>query len=164
MEMMDNTTVRRQDRLLDETRARELLAEGEYGVLSMVRPDGGAYGIPVNYVWDGEASVYLHGAPEGEKLRCLDAYPDVSFCVVGRTRVVSRSFTTAYESVVLRCKAERGLPAAERMRALELLIGKYCPDDVELGRGYAERSFHRTEIVCLRIRTMSGKCKRVKHE
>ena len=51
-----NERVRRQDRLMDEERAIELLREGEYGVLSMVSENMG-YGIPVNYVWDGQNSV-----------------------------------------------------------------------------------------------------------
>lgn len=45
-----NETVRRQDRLMDEERALELLATSEYGVLSMVDEDGGGYGVPVNFV------------------------------------------------------------------------------------------------------------------
>ena len=78
----DNSAVRRQDRLLDEARARELLAGGRFGVLSLVDGDG-AYGIPVNYVWDGDDSLYVHCAPDGRKLRCIDRRDRVSFCVVG---------------------------------------------------------------------------------
>ena len=36
-----NNRVRRQDRLMDEQRALELLRDGEYGVLSMVYHDAG---------------------------------------------------------------------------------------------------------------------------
>ena len=36
----DNSAVRRQDRLLDEARARELLAGSRFGVLSLVDGDG----------------------------------------------------------------------------------------------------------------------------
>ena len=43
----DNADVRRQDRLLDETGARELLRTGGYGVLSMGAAEGGGYGIPL---------------------------------------------------------------------------------------------------------------------
>ena len=57
-----NDTVRRRDRLMDEARALELLRNGEYGVLSMVS-EGGGYGIPVNFVWDGKNSAYIHCAP-----------------------------------------------------------------------------------------------------
>lgn len=44
-----NETVRRQDRLLNEERALQLIRDSEYGVLSMVDADGGAYGLPLNY-------------------------------------------------------------------------------------------------------------------
>lgn len=49
-----NETVRRQDRLLDESRSRELLKTSEYGVLSMVDDGGQAYGIPGSFIWDGD--------------------------------------------------------------------------------------------------------------
>ena len=53
-----NDRIRRQDRLMDEERAIELLREGEYGVLSMVSEDMG-YGIPVNFGL-GRRSQYLY--------------------------------------------------------------------------------------------------------
>ena len=44
----NNENIRRQDRILDEKRAFEILKEGEYGILSMQSEDGqGAYGIPL---------------------------------------------------------------------------------------------------------------------
>lgn len=43
-------SVRRQDRLLNEQAAIELLSGGEYGVLSLQAEAGGGYGIPINYV------------------------------------------------------------------------------------------------------------------
>ena len=58
-----NQDVRRQDRLLDEARAFEILKEGEFGILSMRTEEGdGAYGIPINYVWDRGNSIYIHCA------------------------------------------------------------------------------------------------------
>lgn len=157
----DNSAIRRRDRLLDEEAAREVLRDGEYGYLSLVRPDGTAYGVPVNYVWDGADAIYLHGAPEGEKLRCIACCADLSFCVVGRTQVEPQHFTTAYESVVIACRAAVDLPPEERMHALELLIAKYCPDDTTAGRHAAERSFHRTAIIRLDRLRGSGKCKKI---
>lgn len=155
-----NDRVRRQDRLLEQSRAQELLEEGEYGFLSMQLPDGGGYGVPVNYAWDGGSSIYLHCAPEGRKLDCIRQHPDVSFCVVGRTEVHPSRFTTAYESILLRGEAHTDLPEQERRKALELILEKYSPQDKEVGRKYAEKSFHRTEVIRLDIRTWSGKCKK----
>ena len=138
----NNSQLRRQDRLLDEKRAFQLLKEGTYGILSMQDENGeGAYGIPVNYVWDHGNSIYIHCAPVGRKLRCMDACNKVSFCVVGHTEVRPDQFTTAYESVVLRCSAYRTLHEAERMSALSLLIARYCPGHKIAGMGYAEKNF-----------------------
>ena len=67
----DNSKVRRQDRLMDEKRAIELLKSNEYGILSMISETGEAYGVPINYVWDGGESIYNHCAQEGKKLDAL---------------------------------------------------------------------------------------------
>ena len=153
----NNSQIRRQDRLLDEERAMEIIKEGEYGVLSMQAEDGeGAYGIPVSYVWDRGNSIYIHCAPAGKKLRCIDACHKVSFCIVGKTQVSPDKFTTAYESVVLECTAHRSLHEAERMSALSLLLSKYCPNDKIRGIEQANRSFARTDIIRLDIGRISA--------
>ena len=144
----NNDNVRRQDRLLEEDRAYALLREGEYGVLSMTTPTGGAYGIPLNFVWD--------------RLDCIALYPEVSFCVIGNTHVVPEQFSTNYSSIVLTCRARTGLSPEERMHALRLLMEKYTPEHLAAGEKYAEKSFHRTEIIRLQIAEFSRKCKRIR--
>lgn len=59
--------IRRKDRVLNELRAKELLAEGEFGFLAMVNADGGGYGVPLSYAVE-EGVIYFHCAPEGHKL------------------------------------------------------------------------------------------------
>lgn len=157
----DNSKVRRQDRLLDEAQARRLLQTSEYGVLSMTDEDGRAYGIPVNHVYDGASSVYIHCAPEGYKLRAIAAHPEVSFCIVGRTHLLPGQFTTEYESVVLRGTARTGLDDEERMHALHLLVDKLSPDHRQLGYQFSQKSFHRTEIIRIDFTEFSGKQKAV---
>lgn len=160
-----NKDIRRQDRLFSEEEARKLLRSGEYGVLSMVDGTGDeavAYGVPVSYVWDGGDAVYVHCAKEGRKLRCISENARVSFCVVGQTRVIPDKFTTAYQSIVLECRAEIGLVDDERRKALQMILDKYSNDYAEIGRKYAERSFSRTEVIRLTVERWSGKSKRVK--
>lgn len=157
----NNNNVRRQDRLLEKENAYALLRTGEYGILSMVGEEGGSYAVPVNYAWDGENAIYIHCAPQGRKLCCLALHPKVSFCVVGQTHVVSHKFTTGYESIILTGYAHTALPVEERMLALRLILEKYAPDDIEVGLKYAEKSFHRTEIIRIDLEAMSGKNKRV---
>lgn len=156
-----NEKIRRQDRLLDEQSATKLLIDGEYGVLSMRTEDEGVYAVPVSYVWDGKSSIYFHCAIEGKKLRSIEFYNAVSFCIVGKTNVISNKFTTEYESIIIDCKATKNLPVDERMEALELLLSKYSPNDKPTGMDYARESFHRTEIVRLDIDKWSGKRKNI---
>lgn len=158
--MQYNTyNVRRQDRLLNEAEATTLLQTGEYGVLSMQAENGGGYGIPINYAWDGQHSIYLHCALEGQKLGCIAECNKVSFCVVGKINVISNKFTTGYESIILSCIANIGLSNEERMKAFELILDKYSPTDKEAGMKYAEKSFEKTEIIRLEICEWSGKKK-----
>lgn len=155
-----NNTVRRQDRLMDEKRAMQLLRTAEYGVLSMVS-EGSGYGIPVNFVFDGDHSIYIHCAPEGRKLEAIKANKNVSLCVVGHVKLLPGKFTTEYESAIFFGKAHIGLSKDERMHALHLLISKMSPDYKEIGDMYARKSFHRTEIIRVDIMTFSGKCKKM---
>lgn len=166
MKFYDNSSVRRQERLLDEEAAIELIRTGEFGVLSLIENQNGeaaAYGIPLNYVWDGDRYIYFHCAPNGHKLTCIEQNQRASLCVVGHTKVISNEFSTAYESVILRGKIEKGLSPTERMRALELILDKYSPEDKVIGMKYAEKSFPRTEILRLCIESVSGKTKKIKH-
>ena len=157
----DNSHVRRQDRLLDEARARELLATAEYGVISMVDLDAKPYGVPVNFVFDVDC-IYIHCATEGRKLDILEIHEEVSFCIVGRVNLLPSKFTTEYESVILTGEATIITDDEERMHALELLLEKYSPNDVKVGMKYAQSSFSRTEIIRIDIDTFSGKQKRVR--
>lgn len=96
----NNDDVRRRDRLLSEQRATELIRIAEYGVLSMIDEDGQPYAIPVNHVWDGEDSLYIHCAPEGKKLRAIAKEPQSMSLYRGR-----RKFATleVYHRVRKRC-------------------------------------------------------------
>lgn len=156
-----NETVRRQDRLMDEARAIELLSTSEYGVLSMVDKDGIAYGVPLNYVWDGKNSIFIHCAPVGRKLEALEKNPNVSFCIVGDVKLLPGKFTTEYESVVLKGVAHIHLSPEERMAALLKLVDKLSPDFKELGAKYSKMSFHRVNIIRVDFSEYSGKCKHV---
>ena len=148
----DNSKVRRQDRLMDEKRAIELLKSNEYGILAMISETGEAYGVPINYVWDGRESIYIHA---------LRKNPEVSFCLIGHVCLKPSTFTTEYESVIFKGKAYLNLSDDEKMAALHLMTDKLSPDFKELGDKYAHKSFHRVEIIRIDLGEFSGKCKQV---
>lgn len=158
-----NHEVRRQDRLMEAEPAQQLLERGEFGFLAMQAEEGGGYGLPLSYAWDGErGAVYIHCAPEGRKLRCLRAEPRVTFCIVGHTQPLPAQFTTLYESLLLFGTVAQDLAEDERMHALHLLVAKYAPEHIEVGHKYAQDSFHRTHILRLDIASWSAKAKRPK--
>lgn len=159
----DNSTIRRQDRLLEEERAWELLKTTEYSILSMIDEEGMPYGIPVNHIWDGKESVYIHCAPEGKKLKAITNNPNVSLCIVGKVKLLPKQFTTEYESIILNGTAHFNLSIQEKRHALQLLIDKLSPQFKELGAQYAQKSFHRVEIIRIDFSTFSGKKKSMKH-
>lgn len=156
-----NDQVRRQDRLLDQEKAIELLKKGEYGVLSLIAPENEAYGLPVNYAWNGENAIYIHCAPVGRKLRSIDFNNNASFCIVGRTHLLPSQFSTEYESIILKCTASFKLSKEEKTKALMLILEKYSPEEKETGPKYIEKLFERTEIIKLEIIEYSGKTKKV---
>lgn len=158
----DNSNVRRQNRLLNESDAENLLDTGEYGILSMLSKTDGVYGIPISYVWDKEHSLYFHCAPEGKKLVLLEEDNRASFCIVGKTEVIPGKFTTLYESLVLKGAIVMNLSKEEGMYALELLVDKYSLDYKDTGRQYAEKSFSHMRILRMDIIEYSGKSKQIR--
>ena len=151
-------SVRRKDRELDLESATILLAEGDYGFLATADRDGQAYGIPLNYVFKNNA-LYFHCAPEGHKLDNVRANNKVSFCVVGKTKILPEKFSTEYDSVLVFGTAEE-IQGEEKSQALLDLVKKYSPDYLEEGKVLIAKYFDRTSILKMDIRHMTGKARR----
>ena len=149
--------MRRQDKAIDRQAAERLLQTGEYGVLSTVDSQGQPYGVPLNYVYQ-DGCLYFHCALQGHKLDNLLAIRRVSFCVVGRTRVIPEEFNTEYESVIAFGEASL-VRGDERYHALTGLVEKYSPGFIEEGRRYIERHDQRTMVVKIQVKSMTGKAK-----
>ena len=147
--------MRRADRKLPEERARLILAEGEYGVLSTVGENGYPYGVPVNYVFMRE-KIYFHCANGvGHKLENVRHCPKVSFTVVGKTEIMPARFGTKYESVIAFGSAAEVLE--EKRQALEKLIEKYSPDYREAGQRYIDDAIARTAVYSIEVEHITGK-------
>lgn len=155
-------TVRRQDRLLDEALALDLLRTEEFGVLSMVDSEYGGYGIPLNYVWDGKQSILFHCALEGKKLTNIRLNNNVSFCIVGNTQVIPEQFTTEYKSVICFGTLHEIEKEQKKINALQLLAHKYSVDFPDQAQTYIHASLPRTHVLELQIKNMSGKQKIIK--
>ena len=148
--------MRREDRKMDDGQTMELLQRGEYGVLSLIDPDGMPYGIPLNYtVIDGK--IYVHAAVEGTKLLCVENSHRACFTVVGETEVLPDKFSTRYESVIVFGRADIVEDLAEKDAALLALVRKYSADFVEQGITYINSAKIKTTVIRIVPTEISGK-------
>ena len=122
--------MRRKDRLIPGEEAIALLKKAEYGILSTVSENGEPYGVPLGFCLIGKC-IYFHSALEGQKINNITLNSSVSFCVVGRTKVLPGEFSTEYESVIIGGDAKEVF-GKEKLSALEGLVKKYSP---EYGKG-----------------------------
>ena len=150
--------MRRKDREITVQEARELLDSCEYGVLSTVGTDGQPYGIPLSYVLRNN-SIYFHCAFTGQKLDNIAANARVSFCVVGKTKLLPAKFATEYESAVAFGIASE-VTETERLNALLWLLEKYSPDFITEGKQYIEQKDNATRTFKIEIQHISGKARR----
>jgi len=150
--------MRRKDREISEEEACQLLATGEYGVLSTVGSDGEPYGVPLSYVYrDGE--IFFHSAPEGRKVENLGAGAPASFCVVGETELQPEMFSTRYQSAIASGEVHE-LEGEEKISALGWLVEKYAPDFFQQGVEYIASSHNLTRVFALRPHRITGKRRR----
>lgn len=150
--------MRKGSRQITDRETIEILENGEYGVLSTIGENGYAYGVPLSYTYLNNA-VYFHSAVEGNKLENIIFNNKVSFCVVGKTKVLPDKFSTEYESVILFGKAEEAVNE-EKKEALMSIIEKYSSDFKAEGIEYIERAIEHTKVVKIEIEKITGKARR----
>jgi uncharacterized protein len=147
--------VRKAERQMNCDDTLKLLVSGEYGILSTVGKDGQPLGTPLSYIVKDNA-VYFHCATEGQKLDNIINNSNVSFTVVGKTKVLQEKFSTEYESVIVSGKAHF-VEGTEKIGALKEIIYKYSPNFIEEGMAYIERAAHKTCVVRIEILSLTGK-------
>lgn len=147
--------MRRKEREIEIVEAKEILKNGEYGVLSTNGENGYSYGTPLSYVYFNN-SVYFHCALEGQKLENINYNKKVSFCVVGKTCVIPEKFSTKYESTILFGEANEVF-GEEKNEALLELLKKYSPDFIDKGKLYIKNAGDKTRVIKMIIDKISGK-------
>src|SRR6266702_1427626 len=149
--------VRRKDRELGLHEAMELLSTSEYGVLSTVGEEMQPYGMPLSFVFKNNC-IYFHCALSGRKLQNLGNNNKVSFCVVGKTKVLPDKFATEYESAIAFGVATE-LYGDERYSALLALLEKYTPEYIDEGKKYIEQKDAAMKVFKVEISYITGKAR-----
>lgn len=150
--------MRRSDREIGKEDIEDLLKNGEYGVISTIGENGYPYTTPLSYVYHNKA-LYFHCALEGSKLDNIRYNERVSFCVVGKTKVLQDKFSTEYESVIVFGKAFEA-KGEEKKEALIEILNKYSPDFLAEGFQYIDRAIDKTCVIKIEIDRVTGKARR----
>lgn len=143
--------MRKAARRQDEQWALEVFDRAPYVTVSMVRPDGTPYGLPLSVVRSDSRTFYFHCAAEGEKINCLQTNPVVSLSAVSRCtpkyEAEKNNFTEYYHSAIALGRAETVTDRAEKIEALRLICERFLPRYMEHFDEAIARSLDRTTII-----------------
>lgn len=143
--------MRRTDGQKDARWALEVFDKAPYVTVSMTRPDGTPYGIPLNLVRKNETTFYFHCAAEGEKIDCIMHNPCVTLSAVSRCsprfEEGKSNFTEYFNSAIAIGKAKFVTGSAEKIEALRLLCERFLPKYMEHFNEAVDRSLDCTTVV-----------------
>lgn len=143
--------MRKAARQKDEQWALEVFDRAPYVTVSMTRPNGTPYGVPLNIARRDERTLYFHCADEGEKIDCIRHNPIVSLSAVSRCtpkyEAEKANFTEYYNSAIVLGRAEIVTDRAEKIEALRLICERFLPAYMEHFDTAISRSLDRTTIV-----------------
>ncbi len=143
--------MRKASRRQDSDWALEVFDKAPYVTVSMCRPDGTPYGLPLSLVRADESTFYFHCADEGEKIDCLKYNPIVSLSAVSRCaprfEEEKLNFTEHYRSAIAIGRCEWVDNRTEKIEALRLLCQRFLPHHMAHFDAAIARSLDRTTII-----------------
>lgn len=150
--------MRKKQREITKEESIKVLNDGEYGILATMGENGFPYATPLSYVYCNDA-IYFHCAVEGNKLDNITFNEKVSFCVVGKTKVLPEKFSTEYESTIVFGRAFK-IEKEEKIEALRAIALKYSPYFTKEALEYIERAADATCVIKIEIDRITGKARR----
>lgn len=130
--------------------ALEVFDKAPFVTMSMTRPDGTPYGLPITMARRDATTFYFHCAAEGEKIDCLRSNPIVSLSAVSRCtphfEMEKGNFTEYYNSAIALGRAEPITDPEEKTEALRLLCRRFLPQYMEFFPQAIARSLDATTI------------------
>lgn len=143
--------MRRAERQMDEDWALEVFDKAPYVTVSMIRPDGIPYGLPLSVVRKDNRTFYFHCAAEGEKIDCIRNNPVVSLSAVSRCtpryEEEKQNFTEYYHSAIALGHAETVTDDNEKIEALRLICERFLPKFMDHFEAAIARSLSRTTVI-----------------
>lgn len=136
---------------MDEDWALEVFDKAPYVTVSMIRPDGIPYGLPLSVVRKDNRTFYFHCAAEGEKIDCIRNNPVVSLSAVSRCtpryEEEKQNFTEYYHSAIELGHAETVTDDNEKIEALRLICERFLPKFMDHFEAAIARSLSLTTVI-----------------
>lgn len=156
--------MRKAARQKDEEWALKVFDRAPFVTVSMTRPDGIPYGLPLSLIRSDKRTFYFHCADKGEKMDCIKFNPVVSLSAVSKCTPKFESekenFTMYYDSAVALGIAEIVTDNSEKIMALRLLCQRFLPKYIQNFDEAVKRSLDRTTVVKITLTEPSvGKSK-----
>jgi nitroimidazol reductase NimA-like FMN-containing flavoprotein (pyridoxamine 5'-phosphate oxidase superfamily) len=151
--------MRRIDREVSNTDAREIMARADHGFLATVSEDGSPYAVPMNHVLEGDR-IYLHCALSGHKLDNLAHENRVAYAAVASSRIIPEQVTTHYESAIAFGHASIVEDPAEKRRALDLLGRRFCASFPAQVEEEIRKDGPKTVVIRIQLERITGKVNR----
>lgn len=173
--------MRRKDREMDRDFGLSVIDNATYGTLAMVDSEALPYCLPLTIVRD-DNTLYFHSAKAGEKVEILKNNPRVCISFVGRVQVpdnytdeeldeivkdeektvllISKVFTTEFESAIVRGKALVVENRDEQIHAIRLVCEKYTPDKMKYFDQAIKAGLGRVQVYKVEIEEITAKRKK----
>ncbi len=143
--------MRRASREMDAAFALEVLDKAPFVTVSMTRPDGTPYGLPLSLARTDDKTFYFHCALEGEKLDCIAHHPTVFLSAVSLCAPTvgpkDGSFTLQYKSATAIGNAELVTDREEKIAAMRAICVRFLPRHMAAFDEAIDRSLERTAVV-----------------
>ena len=143
--------MRKVSRQMDAAFALEVLDKAPYVTVSMTKPDGTPYGLPLSLARTDEKTLYFHCALEGDKLDCIAHCPTVFLSAVTKCAPTvgpkDGSFTLQFKSATAIGKAELVTDREEKIAGLRAISERFLPHHMDAFDDAIARSLDRTAVV-----------------
>lgn len=152
--------MRRKDRILAEEEILEILNKSEYGILSTIGIDNSPYGVPMNFVYE-DGVIYFHCAKAiGYKVSNIIYNSNACFTVVNDICLQPEIFSIKYSSAIIFGKVSIVEDEAEKKKALEAIVKKLSPENIEDGMKYIDNNKSKVYVLKMEVTEMTGKGKK----
>ena len=148
--------MRRLDLVLSQEEALAIVDENQYAVLCLNDPAGRPYGLPMDYVRQGN-SLYFHGSKEGRKVNSMKATPWACAVIIGENEIVPNKFGREYKSVIVEGGIELIDEPEFKRQVMTWVVKRKSSDYFEKGLTVIEKMLDRVLVYKMNMETVSGK-------